>query len=149
MHRRSLERFGFDSVMFSYNYLLMQNPRYATDFNELVKLCREHNVAVQTIKSVARRPWWNRPKIYNTYFYEPLDTQDAIDKAVHWSLGFPDSFVVTAGDLQILPKVLDAANRFEKRPSDEEMRAMVDEFDMQQIFQPAPRAMRKSYSQTE
>jgi hypothetical protein len=125
--------------MFSYNYLLMQNSRYATDCSELTRLCRERNVAVQTIKSVARRPWWSRPKTYNTYFYEPLQTQDAIDKAVHWALGFPDSFVVTAGDLQILPRVLDAADRFEKRPSDEEMRAMVDKFDMQQIFQPAPR----------
>jgi predicted aldo/keto reductase-like oxidoreductase len=143
MHRRSLERFGFDSVMLSYNYLLMQNPRYAADFNELMGLCRERNVAVQTIKSVARRPWWNRPKTYNTYFYEPLDTQDSIDKAVHWALGFPDSFVITAGDLQILPKVLDAANRFEKRPSDEEMKAMVDEFDMNQIFHPAPRGLGK------
>jgi predicted aldo/keto reductase-like oxidoreductase len=139
MHKRSLEHFDFDSVMLSHNYLLMQNPRYASDFNELVGLCRKRDVAVQTIKSVARRPWGSRPKTYKTYFYEPLDTQDTIDKAVHWALGFPDSFVITAGDLQILPKVLDAANRFEKRPSDEEMRAMVDEFDMKQIFQPAPR----------
>ncbi len=143
MHKRSLERFDFDSVLLPYNYLLMQNPRYAADFSELMKLCRERNVAVQTIKSVARRPWWSRPKTYNTYFYEPLETQDAIDKAVHWALGFPNSFVITVGDLQILPKVLDAANRFEKRPSDEEMRAIVDEFDMQPMFQPARRVRGK------
>ncbi len=143
MHKRSLERFDFDSVMLSYNYLLMQNPSYAADFNELVELCHKRNVAVQTIKSVARRPWGSRPKTYNTYFYEPLETQDAIDKAVHWSMGFPNSFVITVGDLQLLPRVLDAANRFEKRPSDKEMRAMVDEFDMQQIFQPVPQAQRQ------
>jgi len=142
MHKRSLERFDFDTVLLPYNYLLMQNSRYAADFNELVRLCRKRNVAVQTIKSVARRPWGNRSKTYNTYFYEPLETQGAIDKAVHWSLGLSDSFVVTAGDMQLLPKVLDAANRFEKRPSDKEMRSMVDEFDMQQIFEHAPRAQR-------
>lgn len=79
------------------------------------------------------------PKNYNTYFYEPLETQETIDKSVHWAMGLPNSFVITAGDLQILPKVLDAANRFEKRPSDEEMKAMVDELDMKQIFQPAER----------
>jgi diketogulonate reductase-like aldo/keto reductase len=134
MHKRSLERFDFDTVLLPYNYLLMQNPRYAADFNELVGLCRERNVAVQTIKSIARRPWGSRPKSYNTYFYEPLETQDAIDKSVHWSLGFPDSFLITAGDMQLLPKMLDAANRFEKRPSDMEMRAVVDEFDIQPIF---------------
>jgi diketogulonate reductase-like aldo/keto reductase len=139
MHKRSLERFDFDTVMLPYNYLLMQNPRYAADFNELVGLCHKRNIAVQTMKSIARWPCWGRSKTYNTYFYEPLETQDAIDKSVHWSLGFPDSFLITAGDMQLLPKVLDAANRFEKRPSDIEMSALVDEFDMQQIFQHAPR----------
>jgi len=139
MHRRSLERFDFDTVLLPYNYLLMQNPRYAADFNELVGLCRKRNVAVQTIKSIARRPWGGRPKTYNTYFYEPLETQEAIDKSVHWSLGFSDSFLITVGDMQLLPKVLDAANRFEKRPSDNEINALVDEFDIQPIFQRAPR----------
>jgi len=134
MHKRSLERFDFDTVLLPYNYLLMQNPRYAADFNELVGLCRKRNVAVQTIKSIARRPWGSRPKTYNTYFYEPLETQDAVDKLVHWSLGFPDSFLITAGDIQLLPKMLDAANRFEKQPSDTEMNAIVEACDIQQIF---------------
>jgi diketogulonate reductase-like aldo/keto reductase len=139
MHKRSLERFDFDTVMLPYNYLLMQNLHYAADFNELVGLCHKRNVAVQTIKSIARRPWRSHPKTYNTYFYEPLETQEAIDKSVHWSLGFQDSFLITAGDMKLLPKVLDAAKHFQKRPSDFEMRAMVDEFDIQPIFQQAPR----------
>ncbi|MCW3976649.1 MAG: aldo/keto reductase [Candidatus Bathyarchaeota archaeon] len=134
MHIRSLERFDFDTVLLPYNYVLMQNPRYAADFNDLVGLCRKRNVAVQTIKSIARQPWEGRSKTYNTYFYEPLETQDAIDKSVHWSLGFPDSFLITAGDMRLLSKMLDATNRFEKRPSDREMRAMVDAFAMQPIF---------------
>lgn len=140
MHKRSLDRFDFDTVLLPYNYLLMQNPSYSAEFNELVELCRKRNVAVQTIKSIARRPWEGRSKTYNTYFYEPLETQDTIDKSVHWSLGLQGSFLITAGDMQLLPKLLYAASRFEKRPSDEEMRAMVDEFNMQQIFQHAPRA---------
>jgi aryl-alcohol dehydrogenase-like predicted oxidoreductase len=134
MHKRSLERFDFDSVLLPYNYCLMQNPRYAADFNQLVALCRKRSVAVQTIKSLARRPWESRPKTFNTYFYEPLETQDAIDHSVQWSLGFPSSFLITAGDMQLLPKVLDAANRFAKRPSELEMNALVAEFDIRPIF---------------
>ena len=133
MHKQSLECFDFDTVLLPYNYLQMQNPRYASDFNELVEMCHKRNVAVQTIKSIVRRPWGSRPQTHNTYFYEPLETQETIDKSVHWSLGFPDSFLITAGDMQLLPKMLDAANRFEKRPSDTEMNAIVDEFDMQVI----------------
>ncbi len=134
MHRRSLERFDFDTVLLPYNYPLMQDHSYAADFNDLVALCRKRNVAVQTIKSIAQSPLRGRSKTYNTYFYEPLYTQDAIYKAVHWSLGFRDSFLVTVGDLQLLPKFLDAASCFENRPSDTEMNAVVDEFDVQRIF---------------
>ncbi len=134
MHIRSLERFDFDTVLVPYNYSLMQNPRYAADLEALVTRCREGHVAVQTIKSIARRPWKGRLKTYNTYFYEPLDTQEAIDKAVHWALGYPDTFLITAGDMQLLPKMLDAANRFEARPSDAEMAAEVAAFDIQPIF---------------
>jgi aryl-alcohol dehydrogenase-like predicted oxidoreductase len=134
MHKRSLERFDFQTVLLPYSYGQMQNPRYATDFHDLLHICRKRNVAVQTIKSVARRPWKDRPKTYNTFFYEPLETQAAIDKSVHWALGLPESFVITAGDMQILPKMLAAANRYEVQPSDAEMKAVVDEFDIQPIF---------------
>jgi len=134
MHKRSLERFDFDSVLLAYNYPFMQNPRYAADFEALVTLCRERHVAVQTIKSIARRPWADRPKTYNTYFYEPLDTQEAIDKAVHWVLGYLDTFLITAGDMQLLPNILEAANRFEARPSDAEMAVVVEKYGIQPIF---------------
>lgn len=55
-------------------------------------------------------------KTYNTYFYESLDSQAAIDRAVYWVLGTPDIFLITAGDMRVLPKILDAASRFEARP---------------------------------
>jgi predicted aldo/keto reductase-like oxidoreductase len=134
MHKRSLERFDFDAVMLPYNYSMMQEPRYAAEFDELVVLCHERNVAVQTMKSIARWPLKGRSETYNTFFYEPFETQDAIDASVHWSLGFSEGFLITVGDMQLLPKVLDAANRFEKRPSDAEMRAMVDGFDVEPNF---------------
>jgi aryl-alcohol dehydrogenase-like predicted oxidoreductase len=56
MHLRSLARFDFDSVLFPYNYVLMQNPQYAADVEKLLKVCQEKQVAVQTIKSLTRGP---------------------------------------------------------------------------------------------
>ena len=134
MHLRSLERFGFDAVLVPYNYALMQNPRYAADWEALVALCHACQVAVQTIKSVARRPWAGRPKRYNTYFYEPLEAQEAVDGAVHWVLGQPDIFLITAGDMEVLPWVLEAACRFEARPSDAVMAADTAAFGIEPIF---------------
>src|SRR6266851_4971443 len=59
MHRRSLDRFAFDSVLFPYNFTMMGIPQYAADVEALLKLCRERGVATQTIKSAARRRWQN------------------------------------------------------------------------------------------
>lgn len=134
MHKPSLERFDFDSVMLPYNYMLMQDTRYAAAIKELVSSCSKRGVAIQTMKCLAGWPCKGRSKVYNTYFYEPLETQDAIDKSVHWSLGFTDSFVISVGDMQLLPKMLDAADHFKKQPSDTEMNTFTDEFDIQRIF---------------
>jgi aryl-alcohol dehydrogenase-like predicted oxidoreductase len=134
MHKMSLERFDFDSVLLPYNYNQMQDSRYAASFNELIEICRERNVAVQTIKSIARRPWKDQTKLFNTYFYEPLVDLDAIEKSVHWALGLRDSFVITAGDIQLLPKMLQAAYRYEKPPSDAEMKKLIDKYDVHPIF---------------
>lgn len=128
-HMRSLERYDFDSVLLPYNYILIQNEQYAADFDALVQMCRERQVAVQTIKSIARRPWDERPRTANTW-YQPLTEQEALDKAVHWVLGHPDVFLNTAADIHILPKLLDAASRFETRPSDEEMDQVLAEKEM-------------------
>ena len=133
MHLRSLERFDFDAVLLPYNYPMMQNPDYAAAFEQLVGVCEERDVAVQTIKSLARRRWGEREREYATW-YQPLEEQKAIDKAVHWVLGDPRVFLNTTGDIHLLPKVLDAATRFESRPSDEEMEALVTEKDMTPLF---------------
>lgn len=128
-HIRSLERYDFDTVLLPCNYVLMQNEQYAADYQALVEMCRERQVAVQTIKSIARRPWDDRPRTANTW-YQPLAEQGAIDKAVHWVLGHPTVFLNTASDIHILPKVLDAASRFEARPSDAEMDELLAEKEM-------------------
>ena len=134
MHLKSLERFDFDSVMLPYNFCQMQNRHYADTFASMVATCRQRNVANQTILSIARGPWGAGPKAYNTFFYHPLDTQPAIDKSMHWALALPGSFVVSAGDMQLLPMVLSAAARFQACPSDEAMSALVEEYGMGRVF---------------
>src|SRR6266516_5736109 len=128
-HRRSLERFDFDTVLLPYNYITMQKPYYAENFNALLSTCQKRNVAVQTIKSIAYRPWMGREHTRATW-YAPLEDQKDIDMAVHWVLKQPGIFLNTAGDIALLPKVLDAAKRFQAGPSDEDMQAMVARLNM-------------------
>ena len=98
MHRRSLARFDFDSVLLPYNYFMDQSPRYREAFEEVAAICRERNVAVQTIKGIARGAWGAADRTHATW-YQPLERQEDIDRAVHWVLGRPGIFLNTAGDL--------------------------------------------------
>ena len=131
--RRSLARFDFDSVLLPCNYLTMRLPYYAENFEALVDTCRERRVAVQTIKSIALRPWLGRPRTNSTW-YEPLREQADIDLAVWWVLAQPGIFLNGVGDVELLPRVLDAATRFQQAPSDAEMRALAERAQQEPIF---------------
>ena len=135
-HRRSLERFDFDSVLLPYNYITMQNSYYAENFNALLSTCQQRNVAVQTIKSIAYKPWMGSTHTHGTW-YEPLEEQQDIDLAVHWVLKRPGIFLNTVGDIQLLPKVLDAASRWQEGsagPTDEQMQELATRLGMVPLF---------------
>src|SRR6266404_6391848 len=120
-HLRSLERFDFDSVLLPYSYITMQDPHYAAMFERVFAVCAERKVAMLTIKSIARRPWWGHEHTRSTW-YEPFEEQGDIDTAVHWVLARPEIFLATVGDIRLLPKVLDAGSRFTSVPDEETMR---------------------------
>ncbi|PKN99317.1 MAG: aldo/keto reductase [Chloroflexi bacterium HGW-Chloroflexi-4] len=132
-HTKALERFDFDSVLLPYSYLMWINEQYRSDFLKLFETCKQRNVAVQTIKSLVHTPWGDREHTRNTW-YRPLEAQADIDLAVHWVLGNEGLFLNSAGDINILPLVLDAASRFERKPTDAVMQAMVERLEMQSLF---------------
>ena len=132
-HLRSLQEYPFDSVLLPYNFPMSRNAGYIADLEALVAVCAERGLAVQTIKAITRAPWGDQQPTANTW-YEPLTDQGAIDTAVSWVLGRDGVFLNTVGDIHILPKVIDAAERFTRRPSDEEMRALEGAFGLEPLF---------------
>jgi predicted aldo/keto reductase-like oxidoreductase len=133
MHIRALGRYEFDSVLLPLNYLMWSNQKYREDFKRLVALCKDRGVAVQTIKSITRGPWAEKTH-FSQVWYEPLTEQADIDLAVWWVLGNDGVFLNTCGDPVILPKILDAANRYKEQPSDKEMQRLVKEKNMTNLF---------------
>jgi aryl-alcohol dehydrogenase-like predicted oxidoreductase len=133
MHLRALDRFPFDSVLLPYSYVQMRDDRYAADLEALAAMCSERGVAVQTIKSISLAPWDGRPQTAATW-YEPLREQPDIDLAVHWVLSRTGIFLNTVGDVALLPKVLDAARRFESRPPDQAMVDLIDRRKLVPLF---------------
>jgi hypothetical protein len=119
--------------MLPYNYAQMRDPYYAPRFEALAAVCAERGIALQTIKSLAWRRWEGRPHTASTW-YEPLREQPDIDLAAHWVLGRPEVFLMTTGDVEILPRLLDAVERFDRRPSDEQLADLVARREAQPLF---------------
>jgi aryl-alcohol dehydrogenase-like predicted oxidoreductase len=134
MHYRSLQQFDFDSILLPWNYVMSQNSGYTRDFERLVELAEKRGIAIQTIKSITQGPWGSQDRSSATW-YQPLEDQADIDRAVHWILSHGNLFLNTVGDIHLLPKVLDAASRFSgERPSEEEMSQMLAEKRMSSLF---------------
>jgi len=120
-HLQSLAEFDFDSVLLPYNFALMEDERYAAQFDELLALCEERGIAVQTIKSLSKGRWPGEDH-HSAPWYEPLTDPEEIADAVAWTLARPGIFLDTVSDLDLLPHVLAAAAAPGTPPSDERMR---------------------------
>jgi aryl-alcohol dehydrogenase-like predicted oxidoreductase len=138
MHLRSLARFDFDSVLVPYSFPLMQAAEYASDFDRLIDTCRERSVAVQTIKSIARRRWRPDSAARRFAWYEPLADPEAIRRAVHFVLALPGVFLNSSSDATLLRIVLEAARDFDARrdadPDTDLLRADIVTHGMEPIF---------------
>jgi aryl-alcohol dehydrogenase-like predicted oxidoreductase len=134
MHLKSLSYFDFDSILLPCNYAIFQIPKYADDFEVVVKLCRKRNVAVQTIKAIALRPWGLTEPRTKATWYEPLTEQSDIDLAVHWVMSRPGIFLNTAGDTTLLPKILDAASRYQQPIDNNEIKYRFGSLEMETLF---------------
>ncbi len=132
MHLRSLERYPFDSVLLPYNYTMMQDPKYAGDMRQLLSLCDEKKIAVQTIKSIAQRLKTPQDTSFSTW-YRPLDREEAIRMSVSWVLQNEQVFMNTVGDISLLPMMLKAAATHETY-TDEELADLVRRENIDQLF---------------
>jgi aryl-alcohol dehydrogenase-like predicted oxidoreductase len=136
MHLRSLEKFPFDSVLFPYNFTMLEIPQYAQDVEALLKACNARGVATQTIKSVARRRWQAGDDQRKFSWYEPLRDRGAIDRGVRFVLSRPGLFLNTSSDATLLRQALDAAGKAAMPPARAEMEADVARYEMQPLFVP-------------
>jgi aryl-alcohol dehydrogenase-like predicted oxidoreductase len=134
MHLRSLERFDFASVLLPYSFAGLQDPAYRADVEALLALCAERQVAVQTIKGIARRRWPDDYDGRRFSWYQPLEEADAIGRAVRWVLGNPQVFLNSSSDARLLPTALEAAAAGGPRPTDAEMEADVVAHGVRPLF---------------
>jgi aryl-alcohol dehydrogenase-like predicted oxidoreductase len=133
MHRRSLERFPFDSVLLPYNFTMLAQPDYAADVEALLALCRARGVAVQTIKAIARRRWPDGAERRHSW-YEPITEPEAIRRAVHFVLARPGLFLNSSSDATLLRSVLEAASARVEPPAPRALEADVARLGLRPLF---------------
>ena len=119
-----LRRFDFDTVMFPLNPAAARDDAYRRVSERLLAECQARNIGVQTIKMIARGGWGNGGKELNTW-YDPHREQSDIDASLWWVLSHAVHTAPSCGEISLLPKVLDAAERC-RQLSDDEMRAIED-----------------------
>ncbi len=136
MHKRSLQRFDFDSILLPWNWFCAHHDTYGPDFEAAVALAEEKDVAVQTIKSIARGPWAADATKNRTTWYQPLENETDIAQAVQWVLARPGIFLNAVSDLDLLPAVLRAADTAEKEPvpDDATMAGLSERMGLSSIF---------------
>ena len=137
MHLKSLRTFEFASVLLPYNYMDMQDERYAREFEELYALCLEKGVAIQTIKSIAKRRWQEGDESPKFSWYEPIRDDAALRRAVHWVLRRPGLFLNSSSDATLLAKIIQAAEEFDAEnlaDLEEQVTADVDSQALESLF---------------
>ena len=130
----ALDRFDFDTVLFPINFVQYANPEYRQNTGELLRQCREKDVGVMIIKAIAKVPWSERERTYDTW-YEPFDEPVQIQNCVNFALSQDVTGLCTSADVTILPMFLDACERFEPMEAAHQEGLIATASDYETIFE--------------
>ena len=130
---KALERFDFDTVLIPVNVGSFIAPSPENDFRPVLKAAVDRDVGVIAIKAVSKGRWpgGQRRAIGDRPFatwYEPLEEQEDIDKAVWFTLSQEGVTTYSmSSEVRLWPKIISAGERFRKL-SEEEQREVVEYF---------------------
>ncbi len=140
-HLEALRRYDLDTVMFPVFPRVWGDDAYRADAEALLAECAARDVGVQAIKAVARRPWDGDR--WAGSWYEPYADDAGIERGVRFALSTPGVHgFCTPGDLDLLPRVLAAANAYEPLAVDERAAAMAATAGDEIIFPLSEKAVR-------
>jgi aryl-alcohol dehydrogenase-like predicted oxidoreductase len=130
----ALDRFDFDTVLFPINFIQYANVEYRKYSEELLRQCRQKDVGVMIIKAIAKLPWGERKRTYNTW-YEPFDEPSQIQRSVNFALSQNITGLCTSADVHILPNFLDACEQFEPMDANQQEELIATAGEYETIFE--------------
>ena len=129
----ALERFDFDSLLFTLNFKMWSDEQYRRDVTTLLQMAAERDVGTMVIKALALGPWGDQEPRYHTW-YEPFDDAHGIERALCFALSQPVTGAISAGDARLLPMILDAAERFQPMGEAEQQKLLAAAADYEPLF---------------
>ncbi len=133
-HMEALKRFDLDTVLFPLNFVLRRHHVPENDYEPLLKLAKQKDVGTIVMKAFAKQPWPTDKRPYRTW-YEPFGTQADIDRCLWFALSQGVTTVASAGDIRLIPKILDAAERCRKLSKDEQDQLIESATNLKPLFQ--------------
>jgi predicted aldo/keto reductase-like oxidoreductase len=107
--------------MFPLNRIHAAKIRDWNDYRPLLKTAKKRDTGVFAIKSIAKGKWKDPtlPHKYNTW-YEPFEKESNIEKSLWYALNQDITSAVSSGDMKLLPKTIDAAEKYTNLSQKEE-----------------------------
>lgn len=109
----ALKRFDLDTILFPLNSVLRKHRQPENDYESILRIAKERNVGTIVMKAFAKQPWQIEKHTFNTW-YEPFDSQSDIDRCLWFALSQNVTTVASAGDTELVPKIIGAAERYHK-----------------------------------
>ena len=116
--KEAIRRIEPDTVMFPMNAIVAGKDDPDAAYDDLVAFAEDRNVGRIGIKAFAKRPWSgdlaNTPREDRPHptWYEPFADPDALEASLRFALSRGMTSITNAGDPQLVPHILDAAERF-------------------------------------
>jgi len=139
VHVEALRRFPFDTALTPCNYRLWIEADYRRDLEALEDEIRAQDAGLMFIKALARNLWREGVAPTHATWYEPLDEQRAIDAAVAFALSDTTvTGIATAGDVRLVPMMIDAERRAASTSRQAAEAAMADVPELEPPFVKVP-----------
>lgn len=135
----ALKRFDLDTVFFPLNFVLRRHRCPENDYEPVLKIAKERDIGTIVMKAFARGPWQGelaekREKRPYSTWYKPFDNQADIDKCLWFALSQDVTTVASACDARLVPKIIDAAERYRELAADEQKELIESAADLKPLF---------------
>ena len=119
--RSAIDRIAeLETVMFPFNATVDAKAGPEHDYRAVLDYARERGLGTLCIKAFAKGPWpEDSERPYDTW-YEPYDDSDDLESCLRYALSQGMTSLPSAGDPALVAPILEAANRFEALPDDDQ-----------------------------